>query len=134
MKHRYPSAKLNRKYAIILYIASLIMFLTAMYECIYIGVYFHIPLFALFVISFSMGLYCALKYKFALELRILYVNIIVIIFCMLANIIFVTGVGSVNNLVRTIFLLALMLIGLSYRLELIKWLTESAVQMQKGEK
>ena len=125
-KPKDTPAKLNRKYAIILYAVCLVMFICAMAECVYIEAWFHVPLFVCFIVSFAVQIYSVVAYKFTLELRVLYVNMLVILFCIVANMLFTIRLVSIATLIRSIFLLVLMLIGLWYRREYILHLWQEA--------
>ncbi|MCL2519166.1 MAG: hypothetical protein FWF15_11440 [Oscillospiraceae bacterium] len=131
MRKIVTPAQLSRKFAMIMYITFAVMFLFAMHECFVNKTYFHIPLFSFFIISFLIGLLSAIKFKFSLETRVLYVNIAIIIFCISSNLLFVMELVPKASFIRTMLILVLMLIYLFYRLTVINWLKQEAALMMK---
>ena len=119
------SIQLNRIYAVILYILFTIITLMTIIECSGFEVHYHLPIFLFNVIAYTIGMVAAIRFWLDVEVRTLWVCLILGTLSFIVNVIVLWDLGP-NVIGRSIIIIILHDICLLNRLMCVKWLHQKA--------
>jgi len=129
-----PYIRLNRIYAMVLYVVYLFIIMAAIIEYAGREVYFYMPTFALSILSCGIGMTAALKRWLDIEHRTLCVCLVIGNIGFISNIIIMFDSG-LNITLRTIIVLVLYNISLLNRLMCVRWIIhETQMFIKSSEK
>ena len=121
-------SELNRRYAVVFYVLYSLIVGLAMGECIQFKAYFHIPIFAFFILAYMAGAYAALAYRLSVERRVLLVCITVGGICSCVNFMLLSRLDAAI-VIRSIAVIVCNTVWFVYRLRCVLWLRKEALQI-----